>query len=183
MKIIYHYTHCHHLQNIIADGIIKKEGCNRECNRRGDPLSPLPVVWFSTNDVWERTASKTIETPDWSRHTRLVLDTPTKVSDWLGLARIVVPETVASMRWDQYADMIPKRLSKTLKKVAYRIGSRPSEWRISMAEVPADKWCYIDTWQDGVWHSYSVAEAVAVADKIYAESLFTQLNKAVGVGA
>ena len=182
MKMIYHYTHCHHLQKILADGIIKKEGCNRECNRRGDPLAPLPVVWFSTNPIWERTAAKTLETPEWSNTGRIKLDSPQQLSDWLGLARIVVPKYVATMRWDEYAKKIPRPLSQRLKQVAYRVGARPSEWRISMIEVPADKWCYVETWHQGEWHPHGVAEAVEVADKIYAESLFTQLNNAVGVG-
>jgi len=38
-----------------------------------------------------------------------------------------------------------------LKKVAYRRGSRPSQWFVSFSPVPSDKWLAIEIWDGKKW--------------------------------
>jgi hypothetical protein len=115
------------------------------------PKNERPVVWFSTNPVWEETANKGI------------MDALGRISDGSrekthkgagGLARIEVPESI-TVNWLTFKleSGIKPVLAKRLARIAKKQNSKPSEWRVSFTSVPESEWISLElfNWEKQFW--------------------------------
>lgn len=138
--MLWHYTIKERLTNILADGLLKLAN-----ERRG------AAVWFSTNELWEPTASKIYGLPDGSRRGG-DLAFNHRWSD--GVVRIGVAAETAPYDWHDYQRLsgLDRKMLNGLRKIAIRLRSRPSEWFVSFEPVPRDKWLAIHAWDGTHWN-------------------------------
>jgi len=105
-------------------------------------------VWFSTNQVYERTAIKGVEIPG----------CPPRDATWeemlsLGLVRIGVRPETAPYNWGalQVKSRMSNRLALGLVRVAKEVGAKPSEWRGTFEPVPRELWVAVERYENGIW--------------------------------
>jgi hypothetical protein len=147
---VFHYTTMEKLEHILNDRLIIPA-------TEYVPKNERPVVWFSTNPVWEETANKGI------------MDALGRISEGSrekthegagGLSRIEVPEST-TVNWLTFKlesgikPILAKRLARTAKKQ----NSKPSEWRVSFTSVPESEWLSVElfNWEKQIWepHTYT----------------------------
>jgi hypothetical protein len=163
----HHYTVRGHLDKIVAERVIRQATEGLQPGER-------PVVWFSTNPLWERTVCKVDRAngdplgvslqQHWEMSQRpfeaFVGDG--MLGAKLGTidpqpqfqpARITVADEVASYTWEDFKRLsgISKKSARALYQAAIRVGARPGEWFVSFEPVPAEKWLAVELYNGAGW--------------------------------
>ena len=131
---LYHYTKGDHIESLIRDGVIA-------LSTMYVPEHEKPVVWCSTNPVWEGTVSAV----DGSmgelarRHG--------------GAYRIKIEPSAAPLRWKEAVNAcgIDRDTAKALGKSAKAHHASVSDWRASMTPIPSAAWLAIEKWDGTKW--------------------------------
>ena len=143
LGVVWHYTVGKSYTEIACDGFIKL-GTALICKRE------RPVVWFSTNPVWEATVNKFWRNGD-GTHIELTKEKTAELGG--GLVRIAVRPKTAPVTWTIFkreSGIDPKK-AKELERTALVRFADPREWRCSWVARPSDKWIAVETWKDGRW--------------------------------
>lgn len=125
----------------------------------GVPDGERPIVWFSSNQVWEQTANKRAQRSDGSMEGVDMEETRKRGG---GLVRFGVDPETAPYDWNAL-----KRLSGMKSKHAEHVAAaglklhaRPSEWFGTFDAVPITEWTAVEIYQDGEWISLPFSDAV-----------------------
>ncbi len=142
-KMLWHYTIRLFLDSILTDGVLKPATL-------GVPKGELPVVWFSANPFWEKTANKGSEDELGIRLTLSMWETH---EIGKGLVRIGVDPSTAPYRWEDFKRLsgIAAKTAKDLYRKAIEIQARPGEWYVSFEPVPMEKWVAIEVFDGLQW--------------------------------
>jgi hypothetical protein len=145
--MVWHYTV--RLKEIIDSGVILPATANVPDRER-------PIVWFSINQDWERTATNAIEGPD---GTRVDLDREGLLKHGQTVARIGVGPETAPHHWATLKRLgrIKTRMARGMVRVASECGADPMEWRGTFDPVPSDKWLAIEVYENGFWIPFQYA--------------------------
>lgn len=145
-SMVWHYTILDRFRSILRDGFIKPA-------TEYVPPDERPVVWFSSNPVWEQSAAKTFVAGGISR-TGSFED---HVS--VGVFRIGVHPETAPYRWKEIKELsnMDSSVAQNLYKVAIEDGARPGEWYGTFDPVPRDAWVSVETWREGQWRQFDCA--------------------------
>jgi len=146
-NIVWHYTTGNLLPLILKDGLVRLATANIDEDER-------PAVWFSSNQIWEKTSTKGMITSD-SKLVTLTKEEMCRLCD--GLARISVERNVAPHNWEAYKKMsgVSAKMAGGMKQSAYTVGARISEWFVSFEAVPCEKWLGIEVWNGSSWEPYA----------------------------
>lgn len=146
---IWHYTIAATLLEIAESKVLRRATA-------GLPKRVKPATWFSTNPLWEETATpmyldrsgRLVTLPSFKALVAFSITDPI----WTP-ARVVVPAAVAPHRWRDYKrfSRADGRFLKGLYDVAITEGARPGEWRCSFYDVPESDWLGTELYLDGVW--------------------------------
>src|SRR5262245_9462585 len=141
---VFHYTIGAKLPAILADGVIRPATAFV-------PDGERPVVWFSTNPVWEQSANKALLDPvtgAWQPLTR-----EETADHGGGLVRIEVEPSAAPFRWRQFSRIAraSRSICRGLERVAAKTGDDPADWRFSLGSVPLTAWRSIEVWDGARW--------------------------------
>jgi hypothetical protein len=143
---LFHYTVGDRLQSILAA---------REIRPATElvPDEERPAVWLTQSGRWEPTCNKGWVDKSGRRRSLDMLETHRLAG---GLWRIEVgPERISIATVDDFTRLsgIRKREWRALVKVAKRVGSDVSLWRISFEPVPVEAWMAIERWvqQGDAW--------------------------------
>jgi len=142
--VYWHYTTNQGLTGILRDQVIRPATAAVDRRER-------PIVWFSTNQDWEKTVTKALKYSDG----RLVaLKTPPQFVRFGVRVRVfrigVLPQS-APLHWCQLKAMagIKPKVIKGLVRSAIELGADPSEWRGTFEPVPATEWISLQEWNGG----------------------------------
>jgi hypothetical protein len=142
-NILWHYTFVPHLESILRDGFIKPATALVEPPER-------PIVWFSRNQFWERTVTKSIKFSDgrW-----IELDFKGMVKNGVFPVRIgVLPET-APYDWlalRTISHMKPE-MADGLFRVAHQVGADTQDWFGTFTPVAMKEWVDLRFFKSDVW--------------------------------
>jgi hypothetical protein len=138
--MICHYTKAFHLPSILSQGL-------RPSTLFITP-GEKPILWFSTNPIWENTVLPYGAPSLQEAHLRTL--------DQGGLVRIICDESVAQYRWQELKEIarIPSKIAMGLYSSAIRLGSRPGEWRGTLDVVPVAKFIAIEFYDGEKWTSF-----------------------------
>ena len=141
--ILWHYTFLPHLESILRDGLIKPATALVEPPER-------PIVWFSRNQFWERTVTKSMKFSDgrW-----IELDFKGMVKHGVFPVRIgVLPET-APYDWlalRTISHMKPE-MADGLVRVAEELRADPRDWRGTFSPVAIAAWVELEVYRNDAW--------------------------------
>ena len=129
-------------RRIIRDGLIKPATAGIDPGEK-------PLVWFSSNSVWEQTANKGIRSLSGGRRSLSF----TEMVYMGGLCRIGVAAETAPLSWKQLRSTgaIRPATARALERVADRNGASRLEWYASPVPVASDKWLSIELYEAGRW--------------------------------
>jgi len=152
----FHYTTMFHLPRIIGDGLIKPATGKVPHHER-------PAVWFSFHPVWEQTCNKMVANGEFGDQD--------STDRYYGLARIEVPETVASVSWMMFRKTSGATNAEldALEVAALRSGSSPDYWRVSYEPVTSDKWIGIELYASARWSVFGESKWVPLKDSMLRE--------------
>jgi len=125
--MIYHYTKDLHIENILKQGIKK--------TRKFIDNKEKPVVWLSTNNVWENTvAEEKLEDIDYFVPVRILIN----------------PKNLNLKPWSYHKNFggISSIMAKKLEVVGIRNGSKPYEWLVCYKEIPVANFESIEIWKN-----------------------------------
>src|SRR5947207_2911795 len=134
---LWHYTTEESLIRILASGEIRPATA-------GVPTDERPIVWFSSNQLWEPTSAKVL----YSRTLNMA-----EMRMFVGLARIGVSPDVVPYDWHalkRHGGM-KSRMVKGLEKAALRLNARPEEWFGTFEPVPRARWIAVEIFPEGKW--------------------------------
>jgi len=134
-RLVWHYTKGFHESRIISDRLIRPASLYV-------PENEKPIVWFSTNQRWERMVSAVDRGP-----------MEKLVELYGGLVRIGVEEATVPLHWEQLKQLsgMSARAARLFEKRARRIFAEPREWRGTFDAVPALLWRSVEDWKNGSW--------------------------------
>ena len=141
--ILWHYTFLPHLESILRDGLIKPATALVEPPER-------PIVWFSRNQFWERTVTKSMKFSDgrW-----IELDFKGMVKHGVFPVRFgVLPET-APYDWlalRTISHMKPE-MADGLVRVAHQVGADAQDWFGTFTPVPMEGWVDLQVYKNDAW--------------------------------
>jgi hypothetical protein len=150
-RLVYHYTVECNFKKILASGVILPATAG--------VLPPeRPIVWFSTNPLWENTVKKGIpfkedgfffvETMGWAEFN----------SCGIPLYRIGVARETAPLRWRDLRELslMWPTYASALVRVAKMEYAQSGEWRGTFDPVPVEKWVTVETYnvQAMRWQEY-----------------------------
>jgi hypothetical protein len=94
-----------------------------------------PVVWFSTNQAFERSALKGLEPTGGGPRRTATMDEMDRLGG--GLFRIGVHKSIAPFDWWEFKrrSRIKEGIAKGLVKAARQLGANPAEWRVAFGPV------------------------------------------------
>ncbi len=144
-KILWHYTRGDNMRGILQDGTIKLATAGIMQNER-------PVVWFSTNPIWEETVNGIVIERD---GTLKYLDKDETHAECGGLFRIGVAPETAPYTWEviKVRARIKPKVAKVLAEIAREKGANPKDWRGTLEPVPREKWIAVESWNGSEWVS------------------------------
>lgn len=136
----WHYTTGNDFKKIVESGEIQP-------SRGRVPPSERPAVWFSTEPIWEPTATKAWINPDGTK----VLSMAINAEKGGGLFRIGVLSETAPHDWHAFKQLsgITSKMAKGLYNVAKEQNARPGRWYVTFEVVPKSAWVSVETW-DGI---------------------------------
>lgn len=137
-RLVYHYTIGGNFKRIFASGVILPATAG--------VLPPeRPIVWFSTNPLWENTVVKGIPVVSGG-----YVDMGWAELNHFGipLIRIGVALETAPLRWRDLREQSLMKISYAsgLARVAKLEFAQPGEWRGTFEPVPVEKWLTIETY-------------------------------------
>ena len=141
--ILWHYTFLPHLESILRDGLIKPATALVEPPER-------PIVWFSGNQFWERTVTKSMKFSDgrW-----IELDFKGMVKHGVFPVRIgVLPET-APYDWlalRTISHMKPA-MADGLVRVAEEVRADAQDWFGTFTPVAIAAWVELEVYRNDAW--------------------------------
>jgi hypothetical protein len=140
ITMIWHYTHDEGYHGIRRDGFIRPANLYV-------PVGEKPIVWFSTEEVWEPTVTKGVEGTD------LVLKMADLVARNIRLYRIGVDSAVAPFRWSELKLLsgMSSQTGRLLAARAKELGANPSRWRGTFDAVTSEKWEAIEYFNGVDW--------------------------------
>lgn len=145
-KRLWHYTIGQRLIPILESGVIKQATAFISEDEK-------PVVWFSTNPVWEKTCNKLKQT----NHGFISLSKEETMRLGGGLIRIEVRSEAAPYDWNDYVRLsgVDSEIANRLLVKARQSGARAHEWRVSFEPVKTDNWLDIEEWipERKIWSS------------------------------
>lgn len=143
--ILWHYT----------NGINLKRILEVKCIRPATTLVPKcerPVVWFSSNQEWEPTATALYVKKVVGGQTCLV---PEEEAEAIvkGVWRIGVEQSTAPHGWERlvFLSHMHPAVARGLESAAKAHGADPSEWFGTFHPVTSDKWMAVQKRVDGMW--------------------------------
>ena len=142
-QLRWHYTVRQRLDGLLRAGVLPLATA-------GLPAGERPVVWFSSNQLWEETANQAWQRPDGT------INPGNKEATHLlggGLARIgVLPET-APHDWKAFKALSGIKAAKARGMYGAGIGAgaRPGEWFVSFEPVPRSQWLAVEVWDGAQW--------------------------------
>ncbi len=142
-RLAWHYTTLDRFVVILADGEIRPATASVPANER-------PIVWFSLNQHWERSANKALQTPDG----RVIgLDMKGTAQHGGGLIRVGVILARAPYTWGELKQLagMQQDIAGALVRVARKDGADPREWRGTFDPVRRSDWHAVETFIDGAW--------------------------------
>lgn len=144
-KRFWHYTVYQWLVKIIESREIKKAPSYVD--------GEIPVVWFSTNQIWEETVRKKVRPMGKGKHILLSRNGLFKVG--YPPVRIEIdPNEVKIHSWKHHKKHsgIPKKIAVLLEKQAIEWGANPNEWWVSKKPVQLEQ-CLapIEIWNGETW--------------------------------
>ncbi len=135
-QVLWHYTIAAYLESIIKDGFIYPATA-------GVPKGERPIVWLSSNMLWEQTANKGGASS---------MEETAQVGG--GLVRIgVQPETALPWLKLKRLSRMQEWMATALVRSAKEMGANPFEWWGTFTPVSQSKWTAIETWSNGSWAS------------------------------
>jgi hypothetical protein len=145
----WHYTTAEKFIQIARDGVIKPSPAY-------SPASERPIVWFSSNQEWERTANKSVLNPDGT----VAGDMMTTLKSGGGLVRIGVSPETAPYDWWTLTTLsgMSVRTAQILYRAAIETGARAGDWWGTFDPVPRSRWTAVHVYQKGHWAAGRVAE-------------------------
>lgn len=160
MTLLWHYTTGEKFVAIVEEGLIKPTACRIGPRER-------PAVWFSTNQWWERTASKILESGGKLKALSM-LETGAYGK---GLVRFGVADETAPVSWSQFRTLsgVSPETYRNLARAGKKHGADPREWFASFEPVGKDKWLAVEVFQDAKW--MSVDDALAVQQALEGKSM------------
>ena len=143
VKTRWHYTTGQKLSQILDFGVLRPAAMDV-------PKAGRPVVWFSTNPVWEPTANLSRATLTGGLE-RLSKDQTYVLGG--GLARIGVAAEVAPHDWNAYKVLsgIAPKLAKQMYAAAIKIRSRPGQWFVTFDPVAQSQWLAVEVLEGDAW--------------------------------
>jgi hypothetical protein len=141
--MIWHYTVKQRLDLILSDRLI------RPAIRYVDLEKEKPVVWFSSNQIWEETANKM-----WRDSSGLHPLNKEQTHNLAGgLARIGVSPETAPHTWSDFKRLsgVESEKAQELYQAAITLGGTPSEWFVSLEPVSAEKWLAVELYDGANW--------------------------------
>lgn len=147
---VWHYTVGIRYQLIERDGVIKPATAFV-------PQGEKPIVWFSLNQQWEKTADKSVKDEDGTlRH----LNTAETAEVGGGLVRIGVAPETAPHDWKTLRELsgMTSAMAQGMYHAAIDKGARPGEWRGTFQAVPRSKWTAIEIFENGEWVPQAAAQ-------------------------
>lgn len=140
-KKFYHYTPQIRLKEIIQSGEIKLASKSVYSKKE------KPVAWVSTNDFWEKTATKMI-----MENGRPKLLTFQEQLEKLGCARIEVIGTHL-MTWAKLKHKANMDVfaSQKFEEAGIKSGANPSEWYGSLESIKKSNWIKAEIYTHGKW--------------------------------
>ena len=142
-SLAWHYTTGQHFKDIVDDGFIRPATSRHTAGER-------PIVWFSSNQEWEPTATKIFEAHD-GRTWRMSKDKLRVRGN--GLVRFGVTRRTAKLDWTaikRFSGM-SRGTARHLKVSGRRLGSKPEWWFGSFDPVQRSEWVAIDVLDEGRW--------------------------------
>lgn len=145
-SMVWHYTILDAFRSILHDGFIKPA-------TEFVPPGERPVVWFSSNPVWENSAAKGVT--EGGRMRIATFDEHVSA----GLIRIGVQSATAPYRWQETKELsnMDASVAQKLYRVAIAKGARPGEWYGTFDPVPRDAWVSVEIWRDGEWQRFDTS--------------------------
>jgi hypothetical protein len=148
---LYHYTVRRSAELIIKSGEIKPTYlAPPEFEKRA-------ATWFSSNPIWEGTASKGGGLLDERTGTDSAATfTHEETHQMYGLCRFIVHAAVAPHGWKEYIELsgIPKFFLDWAADRGRRMGANPHQWFVTFGPVEGDKWNRIEEWNGAEWVPY-----------------------------
>jgi hypothetical protein len=133
--MLWHYTYGIAFRKIIADGKLKTTSLGVDPGER-------PALWFSSNQLWERTAHKggCVGMADTHRQ-------------YGGLYRFGVDPANAPHGWEAHVSGsgVTGRTAARLAAAGESVGANPAEWFVSYDPVGRDKWVQVERWTGAAW--------------------------------
>jgi hypothetical protein len=114
------------------------------------PEGEKPVVWFSSNQLWEQTANKGYLDGLGQHHPCTTMQETYKLD---GCARLGVAREVAPYSWNDFKRLsgVSPRMAKGLYRAALKCGARSGEWFVSFEPVPVERWLAIEAFDGSSW--------------------------------
>jgi hypothetical protein len=127
------------------------------------------IVWFSSNQDWERTVWKAIRYPD---GTTVQLDSMEELAEYCGLVRFGVAPETAPHDWRALKELsgMSARLARGLYEAAIERGANPNEWFGTFDPVPRELWVAVEVYENGKWVRVSGKENVARGPEMVEEA-------------
>jgi hypothetical protein len=151
VKKKWHYTTGRHFLSIVKTGVINPATSYV-------PAGEKPIVWFSTNQTWESTATKARIDPDGTIIGMSMAETA-EVFD--GLVRIGIAAETAPYRWRELKELsgMSGRMAQHLYDRAIECGARPGDWWGTFTPVPRSEWVKIEVLNGGRWEDFDDSSA------------------------
>jgi len=144
--VLWHYTAHPHLSKILIDGFLKVSNAEKLLKHKH------PSLWFSSNPIWEPTATK--DAGD-EYGNRVPMTKEEQYNDF-GLARIGInyfPELITWAKY-RYLSMLPEMQLDMMEKIGREKGGNPKQWYTTFKSVSKDKWICVEIWDCDKWVKY-----------------------------
>lgn len=146
---LWHYTPAHRLIDIIESGHIKFSIDTFENEK--------PVVWFSSNPVWENSVVKYVRTEESEKQ----LITKESMLRICGLGRIEVKYTEEIITWQllkEYNGVNPE-CNDFFEMAGDLFGGNPTEWYASHTQCDMKNWLKIEIWKNELWQPFEYKDS------------------------
>jgi hypothetical protein len=153
---VYHYTYGRKLHEILNTDALRvpRLKASRPADRRRKQREPHPVLWFSRNPVWERTAFKL----SLEEHGLNAGDMVLNEVLGRGLYRFAVPASYAPLRFGDWMQRNPLAVARLADRELLQCYGNPAEWLATDTDVPlalcrsievyVGGWCDVTTISD-----------------------------------
>jgi hypothetical protein len=159
--LLWHYTVGPSFLSIIEDGLIRPTEVLLCPGER-------PIVWFSANQIWERTAGLALGDEEGAFVRSLSIE---EMTQYGGIVRFGVAPETAPYDWNALKELsrMPAWVARGLYDIAIKKGARPGEWYGTFDAVPRLKWQAIHVYEKGCWVPVGVDAQGRLTDDVIAQ--------------